>query len=41
MENSQLVRAIVDELPVHVPPTPALEALDSVHGDVVVHGGYR
>ncbi|CUS12496.1 unnamed protein product [Tuber aestivum] len=35
------IRAIVDGLPVYTPPTPALEALGSVQGDVVVLGGYR
>ena len=40
-KSSGRIRAIVDGLPAHVPPTPALEALDSVQGDVVVLGGYR
>ncbi|PUU79923.1 hypothetical protein B9Z19DRAFT_977109 [Tuber borchii] len=40
-KRSGRIRAIVDGLPVRVPPTPALEALDSVRGDVVVLGGYR
>ncbi|PWW80055.1 hypothetical protein C7212DRAFT_159753, partial [Tuber magnatum] len=35
------IRAIVDGLPEYTPPTPALEALDSVQGDVVILGGYR
>jgi len=39
--RSGRIRGIVDGLPVYVPPTPALEALDSVQGDVVVLGGYR
>jgi len=39
--RSGRIRDIVDGLPVYIPPTPALEALDSVQGDVVVLGGYR